>query len=58
MYPPLFLLPVCSMRPCFLIKDKVLCAALVDRLTHKAFLVNMTGESYRVKETLNFSTKK
>lgn len=40
------------------IKDKVLCAALVDRLTHKAFLVNMTGESYRVKETLNFSTKK
>ncbi len=33
------------------IKDKVLVAALVDRLTHKAMLVNMTGESYRIKET-------
>lgn len=35
------------------IKDKVLVAALVDRLTHKAFLVNMTGQSYRLKETKN-----
>ena len=33
------------------IKDKVLCSALVDRLCHKARLVNMTGPSYRVKET-------
>lgn len=33
------------------IKDKVLCSALVDRLCHKAMLVNMTGPSYRVKET-------
>ena len=33
------------------IKDKVLCSALVDRLCHKARLVNMTGQSYRVKET-------
>ena len=33
------------------IKDKVLVAALVDRLTHKAMLINMTGESYRIKET-------
>lgn len=33
------------------LKDKVLCAALVDRLCHKSYLVNMTGQSYRVKET-------
>jgi DNA replication protein DnaC len=31
--------------------DPVLTAALVDRLTHKAYCVNMTGESYRSKET-------
>lgn len=31
--------------------DPVLTAALVDRLTHKAYCVNMTGESYRYKET-------
>jgi len=31
--------------------DAVLTAALVDRLTHKAHLVNMTGESYRLRET-------
>jgi len=31
--------------------DPVLTAALVDRLTHKAYLVNMSGESYRIKET-------
>ena len=34
-----------------IIADKVLVAALVDRLTHKALLVNMTGESFRMKET-------
>lgn len=31
--------------------DAVLTAALVDRLTHKAHLVNMNGESFRLKET-------
>jgi DNA replication protein DnaC len=31
--------------------DPVLTAALVDRITHKAYLVNMNGESYRLKET-------
>ena len=31
--------------------DPVLTAAMVDRLTHKAFLINMSGLSYRVKET-------
>ena len=34
-----------------IIKDKVLCSALVDRLCHKAHMVNMTGQSYRVRET-------
>lgn len=31
--------------------DPVLTAALLDRLTHKACLVNMNGKSYRMKET-------
>lgn len=31
--------------------DQVLTAALVDRLTHKAILVNMNGKSFRVKES-------
>ena len=31
--------------------DPVLTAALVDRLTHKAHIINMNGKSYRVKET-------
>lgn len=31
--------------------DPVLTAALVDRITHKAYLINMNGESYRLKET-------
>ncbi|MEW9053970.1 MAG: ATP-binding protein [Neobacillus sp.] len=26
-------------------------AALTDRLTHKSFVVNMNGSSYRIKET-------
>lgn len=37
-----------------IIKDKVLVAAMVDRLTHKAMLINMTGESFRLKETKRF----
>jgi DNA replication protein DnaC len=31
--------------------DKVLTAAMVDRITHKAILINMNGESFRMKET-------
>ena len=31
--------------------DPVLTAAMVDRLTHKAHIINMNGMSYRVKET-------
>lgn len=34
-----------------IIKDKALCSALVDRTCHRAYLVNMSGTSYRVKET-------
>lgn len=37
-----------------IVKDKILAAAMVDRLTHKAFLVNMNGQSYRLKETQKF----
>lgn len=32
-------------------KDTILTAALLDRLTHKAHLVNMNGKSFRMKET-------
>ena len=39
------------------LKDKVLCSALVDRLCHKSYLVNITGASYRVKETKKSSIK-
>lgn len=34
-----------------IIPDKVLVNALVDRLTHKARIINMTGASYRLKQT-------
>lgn len=37
--------------------DPVLTSALVDRLTHKAHLVNMQGESYRLKETKDMIEK-
>jgi DNA replication protein DnaC len=37
--------------------DTVLTAALVDRITHKAHLINMNGESYRLKETKNMYAK-
>ena len=35
-------------------KDPVLTAAMVDRLTHKAYIVNMSGDSYRLRETKLF----
>lgn len=31
--------------------DPVMTAAMTDRLTHKAYVVNMNGNSYRIKET-------
>ena len=38
--------------------DPVLTAALVDRLTHKAYLITMNGESYRLRETRQMTDKK
>ena len=35
--------------------DKVLTGAIIDRLTFKAFIVNMNGESYRTKQTIKFN---
>ena len=38
-------------------KDPVMTAAMVDRLTHKAYIVNMNGNSYRLKETKEWLSK-
>ena len=38
--------------------DTILTAAMVDRLTHKAHLINMNGKSYRTKETLEWIKNK
>ena len=32
-------------------KDPVMTAAMIDRLTHKSYIVNMNGNSFRLKET-------
>lgn len=37
--------------------DTILTAAMVDRLTHKAHIVNMNGQSYRTKETQEWLKK-
>jgi DNA replication protein DnaC len=37
--------------------DPVLTAAMVDRITHRAHIVNMNGNSYRVKETKEWNKK-
>ncbi len=34
--------------------DAVLTAALIDRLTHKSYVINMNGDSYRIKETMDW----
>ncbi len=38
--------------------DPVITAALLDRLTHKAHIINCTWESYRLKESLKEKKKK
>ena len=38
--------------------DPVLTTALVDRLTYKSHLLNMSGDSYRVEETINWLKEK
>lgn len=35
-------------------QDPVMTAAMIDRITHKAYIVNMNGNSYRLKETEQF----
>jgi DNA replication protein DnaC len=37
--------------------DNSLTAALIDRLTHKSFVINMNGNSYRMKETVEWLKK-
>lgn len=34
--------------------DPTLTAAMVDRLTHKAIVINIKGDSYRLKETMEW----
>jgi len=38
-------------------KDPIMTAAMIDRLTHKAYIVNMNGNSYRLKETREWLEK-
>ncbi len=38
-------------------QDPVMTAAMVDRLTHKSYLINMNGSSYRIKETKEWLEK-
>jgi DNA replication protein DnaC len=38
-------------------KDPIMTAAMIDRLTHKAYIVNMNGNSYRLKETKEWLEK-
>ena len=37
--------------------DPVLTAAMVDRVTHRAHIINMNGKSYRAKETKQWNKK-
>ena len=37
--------------------DPVLTAAIVDRITHRAHIINMNGKSYRAKETKEWNKK-
>lgn len=37
--------------------DKVLTAAMVDRITHQSYVVNMNGESYRMKQSMILKAK-
>jgi DNA replication protein DnaC len=38
-------------------QDPVMTAAMIDRLTHQSYLVNMNGNSYRMKETKEWLQK-
>ena len=39
-------------------RDEVLTAAMIDRLAYKAHMINMTGQSYRLKETKKWVEEK
>ncbi len=49
-------------RPCSATEEKigyiqskiVLTAAIVDRLAHKSHIIDLTGESFRAKETIDW----
>ncbi len=38
-------------------QDPVMTAAMIDRLTHQSYIVNMNGGSYRMKETKEWLQK-
>lgn len=38
-------------------QDPVMTAAMIDRLTHQSYIVNMNGNSYRMKETKEWLSK-
>jgi DNA replication protein DnaC len=38
-------------------KDPVLTGALVDRLAHRSHVIDMSGDSYRIKETMKWLEK-
>jgi DNA replication protein DnaC len=38
--------------------DPVITAAIVDRITHKSYVINMNGNSYRMKQTKEFLLSK
>lgn len=38
-------------------QDPVMTAAMIDRLTHQSYIVNMNGNSYRIKETKEWLQK-
>ena len=38
--------------------DPVMTAALLDRLTHKAHIINCSWESYRLKQSLKEKSKR
>lgn len=35
-------------------RDPVLTGALVDRLAHRSYVLDMSGESYRIRETMDW----
>ena len=39
-------------------KDQILNTAIVDRLAFKSHIINMSGDSYRIKETKDWLKEK